>query len=246
MTAIRPMMQVREARAGAASDRWLAFLGFCGVLSPLLIISATVVGGASRQGYDPVRDAISRLYEAGAPNAEWLMALFTAYHALLIPLALGLHRGLPPTRFGWIGPLLLGTAGLLGIPLGSFARCDVGCWDATSFPGQMHGILVLVTVPLTLGAFFAIWLRIKGHREWRGYARYTLATFLIALASGIVMVPFLRSDYEGLFERITIALYIHWYIVMGIRLIAISRKDEAARLVPALPRLRRPFEEEIK
>lgn len=57
-------------------------------------------------------DTISELYEAGVPNAAWLMVLFTAYHALVIPFAYGLHRGLPRTRFGWIGPPAGPTLGL--------------------------------------------------------------------------------------------------------------------------------------
>jgi hypothetical protein len=222
-----PFGRLRTSRE--ASARRLALLGLCGVLSALSITTATVVGGAVREGYDPVRDAISRLYEAGAPNAARLMVLFTAYHGLVIPFAYGLHRGLPPAHFGWVGPLLLGTAGLLGVPLGSYARCDVGCWEATTFRGQLHGILVLVTVPLVLAAMFAIWLRLRRREGWRGYARYTLATALVAVAVGLAMVPFLKSDYEGLFERISVAVLIQWYVVMGVRLIAIARGHEAAR-----------------
>ncbi|MEX2285164.1 MAG: hypothetical protein WEE89_21940 [Gemmatimonadota bacterium] len=43
----------------------------------------------------------------------------------------------------------------------------------------------------------------------------TLASVVIAFASGIAMLPFLRGPCEGSFERITIALYIQWYIVTG-------------------------------
>jgi hypothetical protein len=111
------------------------------------------------------------------------------------------------------------------VPLGNYGRCDTGCWDATTSGGQMHAWLVLVSVPLALAATFAIWLRIRRRSEWRGYARYTLATAVLAVASGLIMAPFLQSDYEGLFERISIAIMLQWYIVMGIRLIAISHRQ---------------------
>ena len=235
MTALQPITAVRTAPADVRSDRWLALFGPCGVLAALALIPATVVGGALRDGYDPVRDAISELTEAGGPNAEWLRVLTTAYAALLIPLAYGLHRGLPPARLGWVGPLLLGGAGLSQVPLGNYARCDAGCWEATTTRGQAHAWLVLVGVPLTFAAMFAIWLRIRRQPEWRGYARYTLATLALAVASGLIMLPFLQSDYEGLFERISTVIMLQWYVVLGVRLIALSRADRGLErdLAPA-------------
>lgn len=64
------------------------------MLSALFLVVATVIGVWLRDGYDHVAYTISELYEVGAPNAAALMVLFTAYHALVIPLAIGLHRGL--------------------------------------------------------------------------------------------------------------------------------------------------------
>jgi hypothetical protein len=117
-----------QAPVTGTTDRLLMLLGLSGVASAACIVIATLVGGWLREGYSFVTHTISELYETGAPNAAWLMVLFTAYHALVIPLAFGLHRGLPPSRRGWIGPLLLGAGGLLGIPLGAYARCDPGCF----------------------------------------------------------------------------------------------------------------------
>lgn len=210
----------------APIDRGLALLGLCGVASPVFLVIATVVGGALREGYDPVANSISELYESGAPNAPWLMVLFTTYHALVIPLAIGLHRGLPTTRYGWIGPLALGLAGLLGIPLGAYARCDPGCFGATTFRGQLHGILVLVTVPLIFTAMFSVWLRVRHHPAWRGYAQYTFGTAVIGVTSGIAMMPFIQGEYSGLLERISVAILLQWYAMTGLCLIAVSRGRE--------------------
>lgn len=205
------------------SDSKLALLGLCGVLSPLFLLVATVTGGALREGYDPISQSISELYEAGAPNAAWLMVLFTTYHALVIPLAIGLHRGLPKRGPAWMGPFFLGLAGFFGIPLGAYARCDPGCFGATTFRGQLHGILVLVTVPLIFAAMFFIWIRVRRIPRWRIYARYTLATAIIGVAFGIAMTPFVQGKYSGLLERISVAIMLQWYAVSGLRLIAVSR-----------------------
>ncbi len=207
-------------------DTLLALLGLSGILSACLILTATVVGVALREDANHVSFTISELYEMGAPNAWWLMILFTAYHALVIPLAVGLHRGLPKARFDWLGPVLLGTAGLLGIPLGAYARCDPGCFGATTFRGQLHGVLVLITVPLIFGAMFAIWYRVRPHNNWRKYARYTFATAVIGLGFGLAMTPFVQGPYAGLLERINVSILLQWYVVSGIMVIGLSRRNE--------------------
>ena len=160
----------------------------------------------------------------GAPNAVGLMVMFTAYHALVIPLALGLHLGLPPSRHGWVGPALLGAAGALGIPLGAWARCDPGCFGATTFRGQMHAVLVLLTVPLIYGAMLAIWQRLRQHPAWGRHARYTLVTAVLGLAFGLGMTPFVRGPYAGLLERISVAIMLQWYVVMGLSVMGVARE----------------------
>lgn len=55
MTAVQPIAAVTTAPASIRSDRWLVLLGLCGLASALALITATLVGGALREGYDPVR-----------------------------------------------------------------------------------------------------------------------------------------------------------------------------------------------
>jgi hypothetical protein len=182
-----------------------------------------MLGAMMRTDYDPVRDSISELYEVGAPNAHWLMVLFTLYHALVIPFAVGIHRGIPATASGWIGPFLLGTAGLLGIPLGAYARCDPGCFGATTFRGQLHGVLVLVTVPLIFAAMLGIWYRLRNRPDWSRYRRYTLGTMIVGVVFGIAMVPFVQGPHAGLLERISVGLIIQWYAGTGLLVMLASR-----------------------
>jgi hypothetical protein len=202
----------------------LTVLGLGGVLSAGFIIVATVLGVALRDDANHISFTISELYEVGAPNAWWLMILFTAYHALVIPLAIGLHRGLPRARPDWLGPFLLGLAGVFGIPLGAYARCDPGCFGATTFRGKLHGILVLVTVPLIFAAMFAIWYRVRKHESWRRYARYTLVTAVTGLGIGVAMAPFVQGPLAGLLERTNVAILLQWYVVSGLLLMRVAQR----------------------
>ena len=202
-------------------NRLLAALGACGILSTLSLVVASALGAVMRANYDSVRDSISELYEMGAPHAHWLMVLFTLYHALVI--SVGLARGLPPAPRGWIGPFLLGLAGVFGIPLGAYARCDPGCFGATTFRGQLHGILVLLTVPLIFAAMIGVWYRLRHYSGWRRYRRYTLTTVIVGIVFGIAMIPFIQGPYTGLLERISVGLIVQWYAVSGALLIAVAR-----------------------
>ena len=208
------------------TNRLLAALGVCGILSAMSLVLATALGGMLRVDYDPIRDTISELYETGAPNAPWLMVPISVYHALVLPFAFGLHRGLPPSVRGWIGPLLLGLAGLLGVPLGAYARCDPGCFGATTFRGQLHGILVVVTVFLIFAALLGVWYRLRLHSGWRRYRRYTFVTLVAGVVFGIAMLPFVQGPYAGLLERISVGLILQWYAVSGAILILASRNPD--------------------
>lgn len=209
-------------------DPLLATLGLCGILSALFITTATFVGDLLRDDYSFIQHTISELYEEGAVNAFGLKFLFTLYHASVIPFAMGLHRGLPDSTHGWTGPGLLILAGLFGIPLGSYARCDPGCFGATTFQGQLHGILVLITVPLIFGAMFAIWLRLKDSGNWIVLARYTLSTMITGVVFGIAMTPFIQGSFAGILERISVLIILQWYVIMGIKLITISMSKQPA------------------
>lgn len=214
-----------ETGPPSPTRRRLWLLGLCGVLSPAFLVAATVIGTGIRPDFDHVRHTISELYEVGAPHAGWLMVLFTAYHALVIPFSVGLHRALPGSRRGWIGPAMLGAAGALGIPLGAWARCDPGCFGATTFRGQMHGVLVLLTVPLIYGAMLAIWNRLRHDSAWRPEARYTLVTAIVGIAFGLGMTPFVQGPRAGLLERISVAITLQWYLVMGLRVMRAARRS---------------------
>jgi hypothetical protein len=58
----------------------------------------------------------------------------------------------------------------------------------------------------------------------------------LVASSGLIIVPFLHSDYKGLFERNSIAIMLQWYVVLGVRLITISRGcDLCSQESPRLP-----------
>jgi len=213
-----PLTREKTASEKLRSYTW--WLGLCGILSAFFLVFATVLGGLLRDdGYSHIQHSISELNEQGAPNANFLMILFTTYHALVVPFAIGLHLALPRNSSdGWrngVGPVALGLAGVLGIPLGAYARCDPGCFGATTFRGKLHGILVLVTVPLVFTGIIASSFRVRGHDIWKSFRRYSKITAATGLAFGVGMIPFMQGPKTGLLERISVAIILQWDAITG-------------------------------
>jgi len=181
------------------------------------MLTATIVGAALRPGYSHIADSISELTEAGAPNKMLLDAMIGAYHLLFIPFAYGLHLALP--RGVWLGPALLGVAGLLGLILTGFFPCDAGCEaNPTTIAGKGHGVILAVNVLCVFTGMVAVFWRIRLNPSWRTYARYTLISALAALGLGLATMPLLNTAYTGLGERLALIPIELWFVVSGLLL----------------------------
>jgi len=67
-------------------------LFLCGMVSPVLFIVLTVLGGALRPGYSHVSDTISELFAPGAPNKLLLDVLHTTCAVLTILFGVGVWQ----------------------------------------------------------------------------------------------------------------------------------------------------------
>lgn len=196
----------------------LKLFGACGIISALLYIVAWIVGAILRPGFSSKTQAVSELIEAGAPNKLLLDTMILGFHILVIPFAYGLHKGIHDGKDSKTGPILLMSAGGLGIVLTLFFPCDPGCKPVT-LRGIMH---ILISIPLGFLILFAILAfsrRLKGDEQWAGYDRYSLITFIVGLLLGVSAAVFAKSSIGGILERLIGVTYQQWYVVMGIALI---------------------------
>jgi hypothetical protein len=144
--------------------------GICGIVSGFLITIAYVVGAILQPGYSSVSQAISELIAVGAPHKALLDILILGFHALVIPFAFGLYRGIGNGKGSGIGPYLLATAGILGVILTLFFPCDPGYVPMT-LPGTLH---IFIAVPmgfLILFAILAFSRQFRKDTEWADTAR---------------------------------------------------------------------------
>ena len=223
------MNKVKDSRVvpSTQSDlmRWAAMAGIAG---PVLFTLGFLAQEQLRRGeYDPLSELVSAL-EAGSHG--WIQQVnFVVLGVLTMIFAVGLHRGLAPSRAGIVGPVALfisGAANVLGaiFPL----REDAG--GATYDPGghQVAGMLFFAS---SFIALIALSRRCAGDPGWRNIAGWMLGAGVLGALSfplmGALVIPddAPLHDWAGLAQRfIVLVLLFPARIALAIRLLRVSRR----------------------
>lgn len=207
------------------SNQMKKVLALCGPLAAASFLAADTVGVLRTPDYSVVGQAISELMEREAPAKAFVDPLLLVYHGLVIPFALGLHRGLPSGQPLHAGPLLIGLAGALGVVLTLFFPCDPGCEPFVSLGGTLH---IFIAIPMGFAILIGIWLTGRRLREYSGLARYAYGSAGLGVLLAILTVGVAETSVVGLAERLLTWSYLQWYVVTGFMVWnRIARKDGA-------------------
>ncbi len=185
-------------------------------------VTTWFVLGIVRDGYDPLQQAISELFDLGAPTGQRValsLALLVT-GVLLVPFAAMLHRRVPGTSV--VGPLLLAWSGVTTAAV-IFWPCTAGCPGmGTTFTDTMHvlvagsGYIGLVTAPIAFS-----------RRLWHtdpALARWSLALGVLALVGFIVRNAGVDT-YGGLQQRVFNTTADVWIAVIAV---AVWRRTKVA------------------
>jgi hypothetical membrane protein len=203
------------------------YLYTVGILTPLLYVFNVVLGGALWPGYSHVRQAVSELTMAGAPNLALMDALFTIYGFLLLTFSIGfsLSWGKAGNRPLTISGAALAACAAAGLAMKFFRQDPIG--EPLTFTGTMHLILAGIT---SLGTIFAIFFAAAGFRKlpYAGSLRvFSLVMGTIVLlsggltAAGTTQLP----AVFGILERTTIGAFMLWLLVVSINLLKRNTTD---------------------
>jgi hypothetical membrane protein len=172
-------------------------LALGGVVGPAAFVAAWSILGATRAGYDPVRDPISRLAEEGASTRAAMTAGFLVF-GMGVPLfgialrrRLGGHAGTAAIATG------LATIGVAAFPLGPGTDTDHAV-AATA------GYVTLAAVPLLAAG------------RLRGAPR--AASLVTGLVSAACLVATTFVPTVGLFQRIGLTVVDAWIVVAAVAL----------------------------
>lgn len=215
-------------RAGGTRHRVapLRSLAWAGVVGPVLFTAAFLAQEAFRRNeYDPLAEPISAL-EAG--HYGWVQQVnFVLFGLLTIAFAVGLHRGVRPSRTGIVGPALLVISGI-GSLLAAIFPLREDAAGVTYDPGGHKVAAATFFLASALG-LIVLSRRIASDARWRGIAAYTLGAGLVALAGFLAGGALVMRDdaplhdWFGLYQRVLLlAVIFACRIVLSLRLLRIS------------------------
>lgn len=218
-------LDARPTRSGTSLDILLAWAGIVG---PVLFTAAYMAQEAFRRGeYSPLAEPVSAL-EAG-PHG-WLQQVnFVVFGLLTVAFAVGLHRGVRPTRAGVAGPALLVVSGV-GLLLAAALPLRQDAAGVTYDPGGhvVAGVLFFVA---SAAGLIVISRRLARDPRWRSISAYVLACGLVSLAGFVAMGAVVMPDdaplhdWFGLAQRLLLLLVLFpCRIVLAVRLRKVSEQ----------------------
>ena len=179
------------------------------------------IAGTVRADYDPRAQAISELFELGAPWASrgWLLAGLLLSGIALIAFGPALDRGLPGT--GRLGPLLVVVSGVFTV-LVVAAPCSPSCpGTGTAFNDTAHTVTAGVAyVTLVLAPLAFAW---RLRRVAPGLAAVSVLIGGVAVTGFAVRYLGVIPQDQGLQQWLFNTVADVWYLVVAVRLLRQAR-----------------------
>jgi hypothetical protein len=196
-------------------------LFLCGMISPVLFIFLTILGGAIRPGYSHVSDTISELFSPGSPNKLQLDILHSTTAILTTIFGIGVLKFVrlseDSSSLGIIGAGMVIAIGLVNILTATIFPQDA--WNSTpTFQGEMHKILAGVLALLSILSTFLLGLWFQRSEIFPYFGIYSFITVFVIIVSGGFALMKLGSPVMGLTERITIMAGLQWTFVLALKL----------------------------
>jgi hypothetical membrane protein len=234
------MNEVKDSRV-VPSTRWdlMRWAAMAGIAGPVVFTLGFLAQEQLRRGeYDPVSEVVSAL-EAGSHG--WIQQVnFVVLGVLTMIFAVGLHRGLAPSRAGIIGPVALFVSGAANV-LGAIFPLREDAAGATYDPGghQVAGTLFFAS---SFIALIALSRRCAADPRWRNIAGWTLGAGVLAALSfplmGALVMPddAPLHDWAGLAQRfIVLVLLFPARIALAIRLLRVAHQRGLHDQLPHVP-----------
>jgi hypothetical membrane protein len=187
-----------------------------GIIGPIIYILAVFIGGAIRNDYSPLYNAISELTMMNAPNKILLDILFGIYNVFLVIFGLGAYfdTKISSKKYN-TATILLVIVGILGLMVLIFTQDPRGA--PATLNGTLHIVLSGITAALTIITILLVGLSFKKYTRMKLFSWYSYATSLLIFISGGIGAALVANNnaYGGLFERITIFLFMIWVITLS-------------------------------
>jgi hypothetical membrane protein len=196
-----------------------------GIIGPVVYILAVFIGGAIRHDYSALYNSVSELSMVNAPNRLLMDVLFGIYNISLYIFGLGayLDSSVDDSRKYKAATIMLTIIGILGVMVLIFTQDPRGA--PATLNGTLHIILSGITAALTIISILLVGLSFNKYAKMKLFSWYSYIISLLIFVSGGVGAASLsnNSSYGGLFERITIFLFMIWLIIFSYVLLKRSK-----------------------
>ena len=194
----------------------------CGVLSSVLYVAITVFVAMQWEGYSSASQTISELSAIGAPTRSLWVLPAAFYTVLVIAFGWGIWKSAGRTRaLRIVGGLTL-AYGALGLiwPFAPMHLREALAAGGGTVSDTLHLALATVTVVLML---LAIGFGAAAFgRRFRLYSIASLAILAVCGALTFLDAPRIAANlptpWIGVWERINLAVFLLWVVVLAIRL----------------------------
>jgi hypothetical protein len=198
----------------------------CGILSSVVYIIANIITPVLYEGYNIPSQTVSELSAIDAPTRPFWIALMVPYSLLLMAFGWGIIQmasGSRPLRIAGILLIINAIIGVLWPPMHQreILAAGGGTWSDT-----LHIVFTFITVPIMISivGFGASALD-------KRFRIYSIITVVILMASGVVTGldgPRISENQStpsiGIWERISIGIYMLWIVVFATRLLRMYGK----------------------
>ena len=197
---------------------------YCGVRASVLYIAMNIFIPFFYEGYNWITQTVSELSAIDAPTRALWVPLGIAYTLLVAAFGWGVYRSANEKRSLRTVGILLIINGLVGLAWSPMHQREVIAAGGATFTDTWHIIMSVITVLLM---FFSIGFGATA--LGKGFRIYSIVTILIFIIVGILTFKEapaidknLPTPFIGVWERINIAAFMVWMMVLSIHLLRIE------------------------
>jgi hypothetical membrane protein len=217
--------------------RALRLASVCGIAAVGIYVGTTILGGLLDPGYSQTGRTISELTAASAPDRGLLAVLYVGYNVLLAAFGYAVYRIAPQEPRLRTGMSLLVAGAVAGIGLVTVLPTDFAGGPITPI-GSAHIAVAGVAALLTGATTFVMAIGFRRVAALRRLVQGSIAAGVAIVVSGPLSAFAVASGspYAGVFERITIGLFLLW--VWGISVYLLFEYGDREAFDPRVRALR--------
>jgi hypothetical protein len=198
------------------SRRGRGLVGASGLIAVGLYVGATVLGGVLDPHYSQIGNSISQLTATGAPSWSVEAPLYAAYNLVLFGFSVAIYRTLSNARrLTALAVVFFAIGAIAGLGQVTFFRQDPGGIPVT-VSGLGHIILAAVSSLLTVVSTLVYGFAFRRDATWRKLSSPSFGATAALLLSGPAAALTVTTAYAGLFERVTIGVFMLWVVVVSV------------------------------